>query len=89
MVLQLQAIPPSQTGVLQKGLLTALNRNLWCAPFLEKLLANAQTVIDPCSFGTGAILVPFLHAAGSCSPTNLVILSACPFKFQHLVALPN
>lgn len=54
--------------ILQKGLLAGPHRDLWCTAFLEELLADTQIVIEPCSFRTGAIPIPLLHAASSCTP---------------------
>ena len=62
------ALPVQQPAALshhaqlpQRGLLATPGKDLWEALFLEKLLAETQTVIELCSLGKGTILLHLEH----------------------------
>lgn len=67
-VLQLPATPVYHALVPQRGQLDAPSRDSWSALFLEKLLAETQTVIELCSFGKGTVLPHLQHTAGTPLP---------------------
>ena len=80
MCLGSRCVLPCQAQVVQKGLLAAPNRDLWCIRFLEKFLADSQIVTELCRFGKGSSLARLLYAAGARpSHPNLVILLTCAF----------
>ena len=90
--LQLLVTPPCQALALQKGLLAAPNREVWGYSFPGEALSG-DSVIELCSFETGAILHPLAHSARArttwwlswpvlLTPSSSALLSSVPQRVR-------